>query len=211
MDNERDHSAYRVPCVLSRGRMPELLPEVTVGRRGWIRMLLPAGCAFGLAVTCAVGSEPPGVARVKVDEAWDDVLALGRDGGSGARRELQQIAARNDGVPSTALARKMLSLWSEAASAMHSDTPQALVHPRLSPDALRRILPGTQPAGLVIVEVSVDSRGFVTRATVLRGAPSSEVEALILDTTRSMLFCPAKVSADYAPGKVTLTFSLEVR
>lgn len=176
-----------------------------------IGMMLPAACAFGLAVTCAVGSESPGVARVKVDKAWDEVLALGREGGPSARRELQQIAGRNDGAPSTALARKMLSLWSEAANGIHSDVPQALAHPRLSADALRRILPGTQPAGLAIVEVAVDARGFVTKATVLKGAPSAEVEALILDTTRTMLFCPVKVNTGYAPGKVTLTFSLEVR
>lgn len=186
-------------------------------RATWLGRALRAACVLGLAAGAsgALGSVSVGTAlddaERKPDKAWDDVLAIGRRGGAASRNELQAIAGRKEDAPSVNLARKVLSLWKEGEESLRCDTPQPLAHPRISAETLRQIFPGKTEAGVVVVSVSVNSRGLVTDAKILSGPSSPPLDALVLDTTRGMLFCPVKRGSDYVPGTVTLTFRLEVR
>jgi TonB family protein len=176
---------------------------MVISRSGMsIAALVLAGCLSSLAGESADVCRPDG--------DWDRVLELGR-GGEASFAQLHKLAERDDTKPSTSLARVIVGLWDDQEGTFETQTPHTVCRPKVSQEALRRVVPGEVTARIASVKATVTPRGMVNSAKMTHSTGLPELDALALATAREALFCPPKTGDRYHEGTITLTFRLEVR
>jgi len=175
---------------------PHLTLVLAVIQGGCFEMRLSAADAKN---TCGLGDD------------WDDVLATAKTRSSDSRRRLESIAARGDDVPAVALARQVLTLWSDKDNTFYSLAPIAVRKPELPPAGLRGALGRENDAAIVVVEADIDASGCVGSVRVIKGPTSDKLRSLVIRSVQQTAFQPAKRGDDYVAAKATLSIGIEVR
>lgn len=132
------------------------------------------------------------------------VLQIARSRDPGSKAQLVRIANSNSSAEVRNLAATILKHWSDKDKTFFLKEPLEVYRPPLTSDISH--FEGDAVTGMILIEVLVDENGTVTDAKLKDGVGTnnSDLNRLILDYIRRIVYCPAKPSMKYLPSsKIT--------
>jgi hypothetical protein len=134
--------------------------------------------------------------------AWGATLELGLRGGEESSRQLD--AMRFDNKCALEI-RKLAEVLHDDRILEHKPQPEKPAKVRFKDPDLRTLNLGKQPPAQVILELTIDATGKVSRAEFLEPHPQPTVNELFIETAKSWLFRPAREGDAYRESKLQLS------
>jgi TonB family protein len=134
--------------------------------------------------------------------AWGATLELGLRGDEESGQKLN--ATRFDNQCALEI-RKLSEVLLDDRFPERKTHPEKPAKVRFKDPDLRTLQLGKQPAAQVILELTIDATGKVTKAEFLEPHPQPTVNQLFIETAKSWLFRPAREGDAYRESKLQLS------
>ena len=140
--------------------------------------------------------------------AWGSTLELGLRRDEESARRLDAMRFDNRCVPEI---RKLAEVLHDDRIPERKMQPEKPAKVRFRDPDLRVLKLPKQPSVQVILELSIDATGKVTRADFIERHPDDKVNDLFLETAKNWLFRPAREGDAYRESKLPLSATIHVR
>lgn len=140
--------------------------------------------------------------------AWGPTLELGLRGDEESARQL--AAMRFDNACALEI-RKLAEVLLDDRILEHKPQPEKPAKVRFKDPDLRSLKVAKQASVQVILELTIDATGKVTRAEFLEPHPEKKVNDLFLETAKGWLFRPAREGAAYRESKLPVSAVIHFR